>query len=354
VKPSSSIRSVGSAAVRTGKGSLLVRACLPAVIAFLVLFGGVADGYLKYGVRVGDRILTLRWHQLPVRYFVHQRSVPGVSAEDLREAVGRAFDTWERVPTARIGFEFAGFTTARPFDDDGMSTVGFLDRPELERVLGATSFIIDVVTGEIVESDIFFNATFPWSVAPQGEANRFDLESIAVHEIGHMFGLGHSAIGETELIAPGRRRVIAAETVMFPIAFSAGNIEGRTLRADDVAGVSDLYPAGPFQRDTGSVSGRVTMDGRGVFGAHLVAFNPQTGTLIGGFSLNRNGDFSIAGLTPGPHILRIEPLDDAEIESFFDADQPVETTFGVTFHEHLVVVPRGGGASTGEIRVVRR
>ena len=42
------------------------------------------------------------------------------------------------------------------------------------------------------------------------------------------------------------------------------------LQADDIAGVRDLYgalPAGEF----GSVQGRVTKDGRGVYGAHVVA-----------------------------------------------------------------------------------
>ena len=59
------------------------------------------------------------------------------------------------------------------------------DRPDLARVLASTSFLVDGVTGELLESDVFFNSTFAWSVAPGGEPNRWDLESIALHEIGH-------------------------------------------------------------------------------------------------------------------------------------------------------------------------
>ena len=90
------------------------------------------------------------------------------------------------------------------------------------------------MTGEIIESDIFLNSTFAWSVAAGGEPGRQDVESIALHEIGHLHGLGHSMLGETELIGGGRR-VLGAEAVMFPIAFTAGTLN-RTLRADDIAG----------------------------------------------------------------------------------------------------------------------
>ena len=113
-------------------------------------------------------------------------------------------------------------------------------------MLASTSFLVDRVTGALLESDIFFNSAFPWSVAPAGATGRFDLESIALHEIGHLSGLGHSALGETELRDGGGRRVLAAEAVMFPIAFTAGSIAARTLKADDIAGISDLYPEADF------------------------------------------------------------------------------------------------------------
>jgi hypothetical protein len=321
------------------------------VVLLVQLFTHDVTAYLKFGVAVGNRVVTLKWHRLPVSYFVLDRAAASVDPNAFQAAMNRAFTTWQSVSTAAITYQFGGFTAAEPGELDGISSLGFQAAPDQDRVLAATSFFIDTTTGELIESDIFFNSIFEWSVAASGAADRFDLESIAVHEIGHLSGLGHSMIGETELMASGRRRVLAAETVMFPFAYGPNNILGRTLRADDVAGVSDIYPDGNFQDDTGTVSGRVVKNGQGVFGAHVVAFNPAAGALIGNFSLNSRGEFSIAGLSPGPHVLRVEPIDDAPIDSFFDLDTGVDANFRATFYDRLVVVPRGGDSGGVEIRV---
>ena len=215
-------------------------------------------------------------------------------------------------------------------------------------------FSVDSSTGALIESDIFFNAAFPWSVAAAGETGRYDLESIALHEIGHFSGLGHSALGETELVGTGGRRVLSAEAVMFPIAFAAGSISARTLKADDIAGISDLYPDGDFATD-GSLSGRVTKDGQPIFGAHVIAFNPATGAMVASFSLNAQGQFSIGGLSPGAYALRVEPIDDADIGSFFDASaNNVDIDFRVAFLDKVVVVPQGGDSGEVAVKVVRK
>jgi len=327
--------------------------CAAAVLIALTI-ADPAFGYLKFGVPVGGRSVTLKWSQTPVRYVVSNTSVPGVSNDDFLSAVRRAFNSWEAVPTATISFQLAGITNALPGRDDGLSTLGFLNRPELDRVLASTSYLVDAATGALVESDIFFNSSFAWSVAPNGEPNRFDVESIALHEIGHLSGLGHSALGETELREGGGRRVTSSEAVMFPIAFAAGSIAGRTLKADDIAGLSDLYPEPDFAQASGSVSGRVTKDGIGVFGAHVVAFDPATGAMVGNFSLNLQGQFSIGALPPGPRVIRVEPLDDADVESFFDASRDTDLDFRVSFHDRVVVVPRGGDSGQIELKVVRK
>ena len=141
---------------------------------------------------------------------------------------------------------------------------------------------------------------------------------------------------------------------MFPVAFSPGSIEGRTLRADDIAGISDIYAGEEYRTDRGSISGRVTKSGQGVIGAHVIAFHTRTGKMVAGFALNANGRYVIGGLEEGTYAIRVEPLDDGDLESFFDESLNVDTNFRVKFHDRLVVVPRGGGISGVDVQVVAK
>src|SRR4029079_4296526 len=138
---------------------------------------------------------------------------------------------------------------------------------------------------------------------------------------------------------------------MFPIAYAVGSIAGRTLKADDIAGISDLYPTGDATSVYGSLSGRVPKDGAPIFGAHVIAFDPVTKTVIGSFTLNAQGQFSIGAIPPGPRIMRAELLDDAEVDSFFDTSRTVDINFRVAFSDRIVIVPRGGDSAEVVINV---
>ena len=309
------------------------------------------NAYLKFGAALDNgQVVGLTWTHQPIRYFVTNRDANGVSASQLRETLAASLDQWGKPANVDLSTQFAGFTNAEPFDEDGLTVVGFQSHPEFDRTLGATTFVIDNVTGEILESDIFLNTSFSWSVAQNGQAGRFDVGSVLTHEVGHLLGLGHSALGETQLTGGGRS-VLGKRAVMFPIAFSPGSIKDRTLEPDDIAGITDIYGNGAARQTLGAIAGRVTLNGSGIFGAHVTAFNPVTGELVSGFTLTQQGDFVIDALTPGHYIVRVEPLDDADQDSFFDEDAPVATNFRVTYFAQQVAVPAGGASGSIEIKV---
>jgi hypothetical protein len=333
---------------RAGRAALLG-------VVLVVLWGAFSPAlaYLKLGFLTPSGVKAIRWTR-PIQYLVTNRDTGFVSAAQLQTAISRALSTWAGVPNVVITHSFIGFTGAEPFVADGASVIGFQSRPELDRTLAAATFDLDMITGEIIESDIFFNTAFIWSVAPAGQADRFDVESVGLHELGHLLGLGHSALGETEIRPTGGRRVLGKRAVMFPIAYPAGNIEDRTPEADDVAGITDAYSFTSSARNTGSIGGTVTLNGAGVFGAHVTAFNTRTSELIGGFTLDSSGNFMIGALPPGLYVVRVEPLDDADITSFFDEGAVVNANFKPAYLPALVAVPAGGSAPRVEFRVVSK
>src|SRR4029453_3770080 len=71
---------------------------LAAIVLLGIVFGVPAAAYLKLGTRGGGGGVTLGGGQVPIRYFVTNRDVDGVTAPQFSTAVQRAFLTWHGVP----------------------------------------------------------------------------------------------------------------------------------------------------------------------------------------------------------------------------------------------------------------
>jgi hypothetical protein len=321
-------------------------------LAFLTLSGRRADAYLHFGVGTTSTIpRDWKWPSFPIRYYVGTRPLPNLSAAEFQAVIQGGFDRWRQASGAPISATFAGFVTGiEPPVRDDLNVIAIQDLPA--GVLGVTYVRVNGA-GELGDIDMGITAAQPWSTNPAGETGRFDLPATVTHELGHLLGMAHSMLGETTALAGGGRRVAASETIMFPIAFSPGSA-ARPLGTDDVAGISDLYPPNGFRQQTGTITGRVRKDGRGVFGAHVVAFDPATKALVAAFSLSAEGDFTIAGLAPGPKVVRVEPLDDAGIGSFFGSTvAPVDNAFAVTYAPQIVLVAAGQSVGPVTIEVKR-
>jgi hypothetical protein len=76
--------------------------------------------------------------------------------------------------------------------------------------------------------------------------------------------------------------------------------------------------------------------------------------MVATFTLHDAGEFAIAGLSPGPHVIRVEPLDDADLTSFFPEARAVDVAFAVTYLSQLAIVPKGGNAGPFTIEVAPR
>jgi hypothetical protein len=68
-------------------------------------------------------------------------------------------------------------------------------------------------------------------------------------------------------------------------------------------------------------------------------------------TLSEDGSYTIAGLEPGPYVIRVEPLDDADINSFFDSDTTSTSTSRCSSTMRVVVVPSGGGVRDVNVKV---
>lgn len=193
---------------------------------------------------------------------------------------------------------------------------------------GGASFV-----GQIVDADIQFSLSFSFATPAALPANpgAFDLESVLTHEIGHTLGSGHSAVWRA---------------MMFPFAPAAGTFLGERpapgnpaaqLAADDHALMRVLYPDPADTDFNGVIRGRIVpanpivlaglpepSAGRpvtGIFGAHVVAVDADTGAAIagaiGGWSCSEadlptrfDGSYEIAGLPVGRRYkIFVEPID---------------------------------------------
>ncbi len=87
---------------------------------------------------------------------------------------------------------------------------------------------------------------------------------------------------------------------------TSASTKANPLGADDIAGISLLYPAGNYLSTVGSISGTVTMNGQGVNLASVVVISPSNPAIT--TLTNPDGTYQINGIPPGQYYVYVHPL----------------------------------------------
>ena len=191
----------------------------------------------------------IRWCEsdIPVDYKIGNWWLP-----DAAEPVGAiyaGYKTWQDVAGATCSFNYQGTTTdVLPAEVDGVNMVAwdaeaFVGGYETNSI-GCTCIWYDADTLYIEEVDIALNVGLQWTTT--GGANKFDIQGVTTHEVGHLLGLAHS-------------EVLTATMIAGPTFYETHTVGDeaslRTLDADDIAGISVLYPPGYAGAGGGSGGG---------------------------------------------------------------------------------------------------
>lgn len=189
------------------------------------------------------------------------------------------------------------------FDEDGSALTALGFAPASVNGYGPSAGQIH--GGEVQLEDMY--------LVVNGMRTNFDRQSTEVHELGHTLGLAHSSVG----FAVDKDGALSPELESQVPTMHPFGILGdgrRTLEADDVAALSELYPEPTFTTTTGTITGTVTRCGTGepVLGANVRAINVANPTIqltrVTGFDGATDGSYTINGVPPGDYDVVVEPL----------------------------------------------
>ncbi|MCC6588434.1 MAG: IPT/TIG domain-containing protein [Bryobacterales bacterium] len=210
----------------------------------------------------------------------------GDNMNSLISEIRLAATAWNDVPTADLKLAFGGFFTPGVQHSSPVIEVVFEDIPPGVIALGGPTSKADVGPADtfvpILRSQVKISRDLS-SRASWSEA----LYLTMVHEFGHALGLQHSLTSS----------VMSTEV-------TRGTTKAQPLAADDIAGLSLLYPV--QGASSGTIQGRVTLGGTGINLASVVAISPD-GLAISALT-HPDGTYRIEGLPSGSYYIYAHPL----------------------------------------------
>lgn len=187
--------------------------------ACAVLLGVLVAAAPAYQVQMVGGV-PRKWPTGEATIFTDAVMTPGQA-----QAIRNAADTWSQVDGAAFRFVYGGNSPSADVRNHANGNSDLYFDPNLPPFGYAVTYGFE--TGaDIVERDVAFNGALTWSTDPTS-GGLPDVETVALHELGHVLGLMHES---------------AKPAVMKP-GGDPSNLQ-RTLLEDDRDGVRFLYPAG--------------------------------------------------------------------------------------------------------------
>ncbi len=213
----------------------------------------------------------------------------GLSSADVKVIIGNSINEWNNESSVSIS---PSYVTSSNSVNRIEFSAGY--SPYLgSGVVAVTTINFSNLNGKIKSAVVYineqsYNFTNDPTDNPQLAPYDIYLGDAITHELGHLYGLGHSeVIGST-------------------MNYSAflGQYD---LHEEDKSAIRSIYPAAT----TGNINGRV-IGGSAipVFGAYVSAISAKSGEIVGSAISNSDGSFSISGLAQEDdnYYIYVEPL----------------------------------------------
>ena len=225
-----------------------------------------------------------------VSFFIDDPGIVQLSASDsqagLVSQIRAGARVWNDVASSDLRIAFGGIVPAGTHFSAPVIEVQFEELPPGYEALGGPE-VLSNSNGSSVpiqKSLVLLNKDL--SARPSYSEEFF---GTLVHEFGHALGLQHTLTSAT-----------------MSTQITRASSKSRPLAADDIAGLSVLYPTNAYKNSTGSISGHVSLNGAGMNLASVVAISPN-GPAVSSLSLP-DGSYQIDGLTPGQYLVYVHPL----------------------------------------------
>ncbi|MBI3416534.1 MAG: matrixin family metalloprotease [Verrucomicrobia bacterium] len=257
----------------------------------------------NFDSRVSTNVVNPATHA--IRYFFASDAYSTTNQAAELNALRAAFSQWQAIPGTILKFEDAGLIA--PVNDvnnqDDRNTIYFkkggtsyLVNGELDDIRGllAYTYVSTFDDNTIAEADTVINGVdFTWFTDfSTVQSAGFFIEANMLHEVGHFIGLEHSPVGGATMFVRG----------LPGINTQAG------LSRDEISAALSLYPQAATPATLGTLQGRVTINGAGVFGA-VVTLEDMQGNIAAGTVTRPSGNYELPALPPENYFARVTPLD---------------------------------------------